>query len=124
MFDIYTQNIIDHYKNPRNYGDIKNPSTTSKMENLTCGDSMEVFVLIENEKICDLKFTGNGCALSQSAMSILSEKVIGKNISEVKNIKKNDIVKMLGISVGKRRLKCVSLGISTLHKAIAKFDNV
>ena len=116
---LYKENILDHYKNPRNFKKLKNSTNNAFLDNVTCGDEMEVFLKIENEIIKDISFEARGCAISIAAMSMLSEKVKDKKISEVKKITDEDVLKMLGMEKETPRIKCALLGIQTLRKALS-----
>jgi len=116
--DIYAENIIDHYKNPRNFGKIKSPTIHHSEANHSCGDTMEIDMIITDDKIIDFKFSGEGCAISQSAISILSEELINMKISKAENLSKQDIIDILGIPVSVRRMKCALLGLLTIKNAI------
>ncbi|TSC53345.1 MAG: nitrogen fixation protein NifU [Microgenomates group bacterium LiPW_16] len=129
--DIYRENILEHYRNPRNFGKLTNPSISVKEENPLCGDSIcmelkisKAFLRIKNEKektrrIEDVKFTGEGCAISQASASMLTEKVKGKSLEEIKKIGKEEILKMLGIELSPVRLECALLPLEVLQKAVA-----
>jgi len=119
--DIYAQNILDHYKNPRNQGSIKNPSLTHKESNTTCGDSIEIDLKIVKDSVKDLKFRGEGCAISQAAISILSEYIIGKKIKDIEKMEEREAVTLLGIEVSERRRYCATLGFLAVKKALKNF---
>lgn len=116
--DIYAANILDHYKNPRNQGEIPNASSRYSMKNPSCGDEMTIDILVDGDVLKDLKFSGVGCAISQSAISILSEEIIGMTLNEVLAVSKDDLLEMLGVPVSERRLKCAVLSLVTLKNAI------
>ncbi len=121
MDDIYREIILDHFKNPRNFGKLKNPSTSFSLYNSACGDKIEIQLKIKNEKlkiIEDIKFTGEGCAISMASSSMLTEKVMGKTIEEIEKLETEDMLKMLGITLTPTRLKCALLPLEVLHKAI------
>jgi len=119
-YDIYMDFILEHYKNPSNYGKIENPSTSSKGLNPLCGDELEIYILVEKNTIKDIKFTGKGCAISQASASILTEMVKGKDIDYVKNLKEKDLLDALGIEISPSRLKCALLSYNTLKEAVSK----
>ncbi|MCB9802756.1 iron-sulfur cluster assembly scaffold protein [Candidatus Nomurabacteria bacterium] len=116
--DLYAQNIIEHYKQPRNHGRLAEPKISGKQMNRSCGDQLAVDLRIKDDQIEDLKFEANGCAISVAAMSILSEKLIGQNITEVLAINYQSLLDMLGLPVGERRYKCVLLGLITVQNII------
>jgi len=120
---MYQENILDHYKNPRNFGKIENASVHHHEYNPLCGDEIDMFLLIdENKKIVDVKVYPRGCAISVASASMLSEEVKGKNIEELKIITKEDILEMLGIPISPVRLKCALLSLDTLKNSILIFE--
>lgn len=119
--DIYAQNILDHYKSPRNQGEISSPSATVEIVNYSCGDQITMDLEVKEEKISDLKFRGSGCAISQASCSILSEEIIGYDLTEAENLKKKDIYEMLGVPISERRSKCALISLLALKNCIRKF---
>lgn len=118
--DLYAQNILDHYKNPVNKGKLKSASVTHKEANHSCGDTLEVDLKVSDGKVDDVKFRGEGCAISQAAMSILSEELIGMTEKEILKLREQDIHDMLGIPVTARRRKCALLSLLTTQNALRK----
>lgn len=123
MSDIYMEHILDHFKNPRNYGKIDDYDAFFEGGNPTCGDMIRIYVKLDDSKevIEDIKFEGKGCAISQASASILTELVKGKDMEFVKNLTKEDIINELGIDLSPTRLKCAILSLETLR--IALFGN-
>lgn len=121
--DIYAQNIMDHYRNPRNKGVIENPIVHHEEANISCGDVLDVYLLIEDDEINDIKFTGSGCAISQASLSIFSEWVIGRSVAEVEAVDKEKLFGMLGVEISFRRTKCALLGLLAIKNALRKFRN-
>lgn len=118
--DLYAQNILDHYKNPHNKGRISGKKVSRKEANYSCGDTLNVDLVMEKGVIINMKFFGGGCAISQAAMSILSDEVIGMKVSEVLELTQEDIEGMLGVPITYRRAKCAILGLLTTKNAILK----
>ena len=119
--NIYQEKLIEHYENPRNNGVIDNPSTHAKLENLSCGDSIEVFLNIKENMIEDIKFSGEGCSVAIASMSVLSEFVKNKPIDDILKINLEKVVDLLGVELTLSRLKCAGLGLETLKKAIGDY---
>ena len=115
---LYQQLILDHYRNPRNQGVLIAPTHCAEMNNPTCGDKLCMQILVENDIIKDVKFTGSGCAISQASASILTDFLKGKSVDEAKNIEKKDLLELLGIELSLTRLKCALLSLETFKKAI------
>lgn len=125
MDDLYREIILDHYKNPRNFGKLKNPTASFSLYNSACGDKIEIQFKIKNAQrapelkiIEDIRFTGEGCAISMASASMLTEKVMGKNIHEIKKLNTQYILDILGITLTPTRLKCALLPLEVLQKAI------
>ena len=117
--DLYTEVILDHYKKPRNKGEVTNPTHHAKGHNPLCGDKLDLWIKVENGVIANIGFTGTGCAIHTASTSMLTEKVKGKSIAEIKNLKSEDILEMLGVTLTPTRLKCALLPLEVLHKAIS-----
>lgn len=121
--DIYQEQILDHYRNRRNFGHLDKPSASLELTNSLCGDSlgMEIKFKIQNSKfkvIEDIRFWGEGCAISQATASMLTEKVKGKTFLEIEKLKYEDLKKMLGIELSPARMKCALLPLEVLQKVI------
>ena len=118
---LYQEELMDHYKFPRNKQKIKDPDFLSGDGNPTCGDKVYIEGKIKDNKITEIGFDGSGCVISQASASMLTEKVLGKSVDEVLNLTKDDIVKMLGIELGPNRLKCALLSLQVLKKGLSEF---
>ena len=110
---IYRENIMDHYKNPRNFGKIKH-NHSSNGNNELCGDNIHFYVNKKNNKIDNISFDGEGCAICIASASMISEKLKNKDISKIKKINKEDIIDMLGINLSPIRIKCALLPLYTI----------
>jgi nitrogen fixation NifU-like protein len=109
--DVYRQQILDHYKNPRNYGEIEDPTFTHVGENPMCGDTIEMDVVLDDdeETIEAVAFRGDGCAISQASASMLSEELKGMTVEELQAMDRDDVVDMLGVEISAMRVKCAVL---------------
>ncbi|MCX7881391.1 MAG: iron-sulfur cluster assembly scaffold protein [Patescibacteria group bacterium] len=115
---IYTEIILDHYQNPRNFGRIPNPSFHSQASNPLCGDRLELDIVVEEQKIKDIKFQGVGCAISIASASLVTETLKNKDLLYLKKIDKNFIIKLLNIDLGVNRLKCALLILEAIKKLL------
>ena len=120
--DIYKEEILDHYKDPRNFGKLDNATHNAREVNSLCGDHLELFIIAKDGIIEDVKFSGEGCAISQASCSMLTEKIKGKKMDEARKLKGMDIIRMLGINISPARFNCALLSLKTLQSAIKK-DN-
>jgi nitrogen fixation NifU-like protein len=118
MDDLYQQNILDHWKNPRNSGRIEVPTVSYEAVNPLCGDKLRFDLLIEEGTLKDVMFSGRGCAISQAAASMLTEVVKGKPLAEVRALTKDDVLDLLGIPIGYTRLKCALLSLKALKVGV------
>ncbi len=121
--DLYAENILDHYKNPRNFGKLKCANCCAKNANPFCGDKMTMEIKTDEKgKVTNIKFSGSGCAISQAAASLLTEEVKGKSVKFVKEITNEQMYAMLGVPISSGRVKCALLGLATLRKALEDAD--
>lgn len=108
---MYRQQILDHYKNPRNYGELEEPTFSHSGENPMCGDELTLDVALEpdGKTINVVAFRGNGCAISQASASMLTERLAGSSLTELDALDRDDILEMLGVDISPMRVKCAVL---------------
>lgn len=116
--DLFRQNILDHYQNPRNFGTLERPDISAEDSNPLCGDEIRIDLRVKDGVIEDVRFSGKGCSISRAAASMLTEEIRGKTLEEVKRIGKDDVLEMLGIELGPVRLKCALLALKTLKVGV------
>jgi len=109
--DMYRQQILDHYKNPRNYGEIEDATFTHVGENPMCGDEirMDVVLADDEETIEAVRFSGDGCAISQASASMLTGELHGMTLEELGEMDRDDVVELLGVDISPMRVKCAVL---------------
>jgi nitrogen fixation NifU-like protein len=116
--DIYKETILDHYRHPRNYGDLPNANAHAKDANNLCGDVIEMEVRVTAGMIEDVRFRGEGCAISMATASMLTEFSKRKRVSEVKKLGKDDLIRLLGADPGPARIECALLALGVLKAAV------
>ncbi|MFH1257384.1 MAG: iron-sulfur cluster assembly scaffold protein [Candidatus Micrarchaeota archaeon] len=122
--DIYRENVLDHYKNPRNFGNMRKPNARHKDSNPYCGDEVEFFLRIDSKGIItQAKYFGTGCAISQASASMLSEKLRGMQLEEALKLGKEEVEDWIGSRLAPTRLKCALLPLLVVKTAILKFEN-
>jgi len=115
MDDLYREQIIDHYKNPRMKGVLDPHDISYEDDNPLCGDRLRIDVRLGADgRVSEAAFSGQGCAISQASADLLTESIIGKSLEEVRAIGKDDILEMLGIELSPVRLKCALLSLKVL----------
>ncbi|MGF2617664.1 SUF system NifU family Fe-S cluster assembly protein [Rossellomorea vietnamensis] len=132
---LYRQVIMDHYKNPRNKGTLEDGSFTVDMNNPTCGDRIHLNMKVEDGKVTDAKFDGEGCSISMASASMMTQIIIGKDIetamrlSEVfsnmmqgkeydEDIDLGDIEALQGVAKFPARIKCATLAWKAMEKGV------
>jgi len=116
--DVYRQNILDHYQNPRNWGTLEHPDVSAEDSNPLCGDRIRMDLKIKDGRVEDVRFSGSGCSISRAAASMLTDEIRGKTLDEVKALNRDDVLELLGIELGPVRLKCALLALKTLKVGI------
>jgi nitrogen fixation protein NifU and related proteins len=118
--DLYREIILDHYKNPRHYGEIEDADASAEGQNPLCGDEIAVSVAFngDGETIEEVRFRGRGCAISQAATSMLTELVEGRAAAEVAAMPQEELLEEIGIPLTPIRLKCALLGLGVLKVAL------
>src|SRR2546429_3313615 len=110
----YREYILDHYKNPRNFGRIDEPDITHEEYNPLCGDLVGMDFRIADGVIEDVRFHGRGCAISQASASLMTERLKGLPLEEARRISRDDVLEELGIDISPARLKCALLSLKVL----------
>jgi len=120
---LYREEILDHYRNPRNFGKLDQAKIKIRETNASCGDQIDINLNLKEGKnktriVEDIKFEGEGCAISLAAASMLTEAVKGRKITEVENLADEDVFNLLGGKVNPGRVKCATLALVALKKAL------
>jgi nitrogen fixation NifU-like protein len=144
LSDLFTEIILDHYQHPHNHGAIENPTQRSKGFNESCGDEIEITLLIKDGSIQDAKFSGMGCSISQASASMMTDLIKGKSIEEVRKLAEKfysmvkgttsdsgdkseeeelgDAIALKGVSKFPVRVKCATLSWHTLEDALKEVE--
>jgi nitrogen fixation protein NifU and related proteins len=119
---MYREQILDHYKNPRSHGVVEDADARAEGVNPLCGDEVTISVAFaqDGDTIRDVAFEGRGCAISQASSSMLMEMVKGRKASEVAAMPKDELLEEIGIPLTPVRLKCAILGLGVLKLALHK----
>lgn len=120
MSDMYTEKVLDHFRNPRNMGKMENPDGVGKVGNPQCGDVMAMYIKVKEEKIFDIKFQTFGCTAAIASSSIATELVKGKTLDEALKLTRNDIANELG-GLPAIKMHCSLLATDALKAAIEDY---
>ena len=116
--DLYRDFILEHYKHPRNFGELDAADHEAHEVNPLCGDELGVQIAVADGRIADLRFQGHGCAISQAAASIASEELIGMDVDEAGGLGAGWMLDLLGIPVSATRRKCALLSLKVVRHAL------
>jgi len=113
---------MEHYKNPKNYGKIDNPTIETGGSNPLCGDSLYFQLKVDNNKVTDVAFEGAACAVSIASASMITDEIVGKTLDEARDITKEDLLEMIGSDLTTSRTKCATLVLDILNKALDEYE--
>jgi nitrogen fixation NifU-like protein len=117
---MYSPTVLDHFKNPRNVGEIPEADGVGEVGNPVCGDMMNVYIKVAGERIEDIKFKTFGCGAAIAVSSMITEMAKGKTLEEAMKISNKDVAEALG-GLPPNKLHCSNLGADALHSAIKNF---
>jgi nitrogen fixation NifU-like protein len=121
-WSLYSEKVMDHFRNPRNVGEIENPDGTGHVGNPICGDVMELYIRVKNGVIADAKFKTFGCGAAIATSSMVTEMVIGKSIEEALEISNHAVAEALG-GLPPIKMHCSVLAEEALRSAINDYLN-
>ena len=119
MDDLYRDEILEHYREPHNFGTLDAPDASYEGHNPLCGDRITMMLMVDADgTVSDVAFSGRGCAISQASASMLTDEIKGRPVSEVEAMTNQDILDLLGIEISPARLKCALLSLDTVQHAL------
>jgi nitrogen fixation NifU-like protein len=124
MDELYREYLLDHYKNPKNFGEIKHPDIYKNDNNPVCGDDIDIFIKLDakKEKIVDIKFKGHGCVICMASAAILTEELERRKLIDASKMETKDMLKLLGIELTPTRIKCMMLPLVAIKKGIFEYE--
>lgn len=123
MEDLYRENLLDHYENPRHHGTLDNPDISHEEKNPLCGDVIRIDVKLsaDGTQIEDIAFSGDGCIISQATASMLLDEIAGKSLDEVQKLERQEVLDMVGVPLTTARVKCALLSLKVLKAGVYQF---
>ncbi len=118
MDDLFRETILEHYRHPCCQGSIDKPDFAYEDSNPLCGDRVRMEFRVADGRIAEVRWSGQGCSISQASASMLAERIEGQPLDEVKAISRDDVMEMLGIELGPVRLKCALLSLKTMKAGL------
>lgn len=118
MDELYREIILEHWKNPQNYGALEHADIDIADSNPLCGDEIRITVILSQNKVKQICFVSEGCAISTASASLFTEKIMDKDINDIKNITPEEVLENLGVTLTPSRTKCALLVYATLQKGI------
>jgi nitrogen fixation NifU-like protein len=120
MAPAYSEKVLEHFKNPRNVGELEHPDGVGIEGNPVCGDLMEIHIQVEDDRITDIKFKTFGCGSAIATSSMVTEMAKGKTLDEAMEITRQDVADELD-GLPKQKMHCSNLAADALHKAIEDY---
>lgn len=118
----YSDKVMDHFMNPRNVGVIEDPDGYGKVGNPTCGDVMEMFIRVKDDRIEEIKFRTFGCGAAIATSSMTTEMALGKTVEEGMKITRDEVARELG-GLPPNKMHCSNLAADALHMALDDYRN-
>lgn len=122
MKDLYREQILDHYGDPRNRGVLEDADISCEWDNPLCGDVVHLYIKLKDGRVSDVRFTGQGCVISMASASMLTDEIRGKTVEELRALEEKDVFEMLGVELGPSRANCGLLPLQVLQKGLDDWE--
>jgi len=116
---VYSAEVLDHFQNPRNAGDVESPDTSSQLENPACGDVLRLTLKLDEDRISDIRFRAKGCVPTMACGSAITELVKGKTVEEARRVSREELIRKVG-GLPEASSHASHLAIDTLQTLLQK----
>jgi nitrogen fixation NifU-like protein len=119
-YDMYQERILQHYRSPKNFGQLDHPDYSGEESNPLCGDHIRVDIRLDSGKgkVEEIRFSGDGCAISVASTSMLTQKLTGQSLEAVEKVTRDDVLQLVAIPLSPVRVKCALTGFAALGRAL------
>jgi len=121
---LYSDILLDHFRHPRNYGSLDAPDISNEQFNPLCGDRIRLELKLEQSKVSEARFKGDGCAISTAAASLLTEMVLGKDLEELTSMPDAQLISALESNIQPARLQCALLPLEALREGLKSWTGL
>lgn len=122
MENLYREHILDHYGHPRNQGTLEDADISCEWDNPVCGDVVRLDIRLNDGRVSEARFSGQGCVISMASASMLTEEILGRTVEELKALQDKDVFRMLGVTLGPVRARCGLLPLRVLQEGVARLE--
>ncbi|MFZ0830891.1 MAG: iron-sulfur cluster assembly scaffold protein [Thermoplasmata archaeon] len=119
-YDMYQERILQHYRAPKNFGQLDHPDYSGEESNPLCGDRIRMELKLDPSKanVAEIRFSGDGCAISMASASMLTQKLAGQPLAAVEKVTRDDVLQLVAIPLSPVRIKCALTGFAALGRAL------
>ena len=123
MVALYSEVILDHFRHPRNYGDLPLPDVSYEAFNPLCGDRIRIELTLNDSNVADVRFKGDGCAISIAAASLLTEQIKGVDLESIADLTDEAMIASLESEINPTRVQCALLALGALRAGLKEFES-
>jgi len=123
MVALYSEVILDHFRHPRNYGDLPLPDVSYEAFNPLCGDRIRIELTLNDSNVADVRFKGDGCAISMAAASLLTEQIKGVDLESIADLTDEAMIASLESEINPTRVQCALLALGALRAGLKEFES-
>lgn len=117
--DLYRDQLLDHYKHPRNFFSMEDATHHAHADNPLCGDDLDIWLKVENDNITDISFQAQSCAITMGTASLITEELKGQPLAKAQNLNLDQILEILGTPLTATRQQCAQVVLTALQKALS-----